>query len=237
MGAAVTIKNCSHLGKARYSISKVLRPFVSLILILISLSIWGCLKSRSRSCFLDAFISKLLVKSTRCPQNSTCFFTVLIMTLCRGRIGSTIDSGQQHDLAMILLQPGQITGKLGWCWERIKQPISPETVLHYNSFLLSSSLAEAKPCQSSIASYPRWADSGQGAAGLDLRGESSVKVRERVSAFNVRTWKKVAWSPANVAGTWTPPGPLQACAFWMPLCSLKIYCCWVGRMDFWIYSS
>lgn len=125
-----------HLGKARYRVSKLLRPFVSLILILIYFSVWGLLKTRSRSSFVDALTSKLLVKSMRCqgvhktrPSSSQSGYDFWFYLLCGGRIGSAIDPGQERDLAVILLQPGQTPGRLGWCWEKGKQPISPETAL------------------------------------------------------------------------------------------------------------
>jgi len=84
----------------------------------------------------------------------------LVLPLCRGRIWSALDPGQQSDLAMSLLQPGQIPGRLGVRWLRLgggkaahfpRNRASVTTPSRPSLPLLGQTL---DACKGSIASYP-----------------------------------------------------------------------------------
>lgn len=183
-----------HLGKTQYRINKVLSPSAYLILILISVWVLGLWKTGGRSGFVDTFTFKLHKNK---PASSQYGYDFLVLPLCRGRAGSAVDSGKQHDLTVILLQPGQISG---W-WERGNQPISPETENYCcNSFLSLSPIAGTNPL--SLASHLDWPGSSQSVTGLDLRGQSSAKVRERAKCLQLENSLK----SANIPGVWMLSG-------------------------------
>lgn len=129
--AAIPIKSNDfmggYLGEAWYRRKKLLRLFVSLILI--------CWWPEAVLVLWTPLPPSFLLKqwSIEVPTKLDLLLPSLVITLgftfMQCRLGSAIHPGQERDSAMFPLQPGQIPGRLDWCWEREKQPVCPETAV------------------------------------------------------------------------------------------------------------